>query len=146
VPETRLAEFQGQFNINPYNTGLVHPPDLCETKYFFIMRYCLTLDLQDDPGLIAEYEEHHRKVWPEIKKSIHDAGIIDMEIFRQADRLFMIMETADSFSFEHKAAMDAINSKVQEWEELMWKYQRPIKGSQPGEKWILMERIFALNA
>jgi L-rhamnose mutarotase len=110
------------------------------------MRYCLTLDLQNDPVLIAEYEDQHRKVWPEIKKSILDSGIIDMEIFRLKDRLCMIMETTESFSFENKSAMDATNPKVREWEALMWKYQRPIKGSKPGEKWILMEKIFELNA
>lgn len=56
----------------------------------------------------------------------------------------MIMETADSFSFERKAEMDAANVKVQEWEELMWRYQQALPGAKPGEKWMLMERIFLL--
>ena len=64
-------------------------------------RYCLALDLQDDPLLIAEYEAYHEDVWPEIKASISDSGIIDMEIYRFANRMFMIMETDDSFSFEN---------------------------------------------
>lgn len=107
-------------------------------------RYCLTLDLKDDPQLIAKYEEYHREVWPEIKESITGSGITDMEIYRYDNRLFMIMETTDNFSFEHKAAMDTSNSKVQEWETLMWKFQQPLKNSRPGEKWMLMNRIFNL--
>jgi L-rhamnose mutarotase len=107
-------------------------------------RYCLALDLKDDAVLIREYEDHHKKVWPEILKSIKDAGIQQMEIYRVNNRLFMIMETGDDFSFERKAAMDAANKKVQEWEDLMWKYQGAIPGSKPGEKWRLMEKIFAL--
>ncbi|WP_415859576.1 L-rhamnose mutarotase [Aureibaculum sp. 2210JD6-5] len=35
-------------------------------------RYCLSLDLKDDPKLIAEYKEYHAEgnVWPEVVKSI----------------------------------------------------------------------------
>jgi len=108
-------------------------------------RYCLALDLVDDPQLIAEYEAYHRDVWPEIKQSILGSGITNMEIYRLGNRLFMIMETDDSFSFDRKAAMDASNPKVQEWEQLMWKFQQPIPGSKPDEKWRLMERIFELS-
>jgi L-rhamnose mutarotase len=108
-------------------------------------RFCLALDLKDDAALINEYEEYHRKVWPEILKSIKDAGIQQMEIYRINNRLFMIMETNDDFTFEEKAKMDEANEKVQQWEELMWKYQQAMPGSKPGEKWRLMERIFALN-
>ena len=105
-------------------------------------RYCLALDLKNDPTLIAEYEVYHQNVWPEILKSIKDAGIEKMEIYRTGNRLFMIMETKDDFSFEKKAAMDTANEKVQQWEQLMWKYQQAITGSKPGEKWRLMEKIF----
>ena len=107
-------------------------------------RYCLALDLVDDKGLIAEYEAYHRAVWPEIKKSIQDAGILQMEIYRFTNRLFMIMEVSDTFSFEQKAAADVSNAKVQEWEQLMWKYQQAIPGTKPGEKWVLMDKIFSL--
>jgi L-rhamnose mutarotase len=108
-------------------------------------RYCLALDLKNDASLIAEYEEHHRKVWPEIVKSIRNAGIIQMEIYRTGNRLFMIMETDDSFNFDNKAKADTSNEKVQQWEELMWKYQQALPGAKPGEKWILMEKIFDLD-
>jgi L-rhamnose mutarotase len=108
-------------------------------------RYCLALDLNDDSALIAEYESYHQKVWPEILESIHSAGIANMEIYRFGNRLFMIMEVTDAFSFEAKAAADAANTKVQEWEQLMWKYQQALPGAKPGEKWVLMERIFSLQ-
>jgi L-rhamnose mutarotase len=107
-------------------------------------KYCLALDLKDDPRLIAVYEERHKAVWPEIIKSIKDAGIENMEIYRLVNRLFMVMEVNDEFSFEKKAAADAVNSKVQEWEQLMWQYQQPLPHAKPGEKWMLMEQIFKL--
>jgi len=107
-------------------------------------RYCLTLDLKDDPTLIAEYEKYHTAVWPEILKSITDSGITNMEIYRYDNRLFMIMETDENFSFNEKAAADAANPKVQEWETLMWNYQQPLKTALKGEKWVLMNKIFQL--
>ncbi len=110
------------------------------------MRYCLTLDLKDDVELIAEYKQHHRQVWPEILKSIRDSGIESMDIYHVGSRLFMIMEVNESFSFTAKAAADSANAKVQEWEALMWKYQSALPGAKPGEKWMLMEHIFDLNA
>lgn len=108
-------------------------------------RYCLALDLQDDPQLIEEYEQYHEKVWPEIIASIKDSGIVGMEIYRVANRLFMIMDTALNFSFEEKGKADEENPKVQEWEKLMWKYQLALPTAKPGEKWMLMNKIFDLK-
>lgn len=110
-----------------------------------MLRYCLTVDLINDPTLIAEYEQYHERIWPEIEASIRDSGITGMEIYRIENRLFMIMETLDSFSFEQKAAMDASNEKVQEWEALMWNYQQALPSAKKGEKWILMKKIFDLQ-
>lgn len=109
-------------------------------------RYCLALDLKDDPKLIAEYEEYHRQVWPEVLQSIKAAGIEDMEIYRFGSRLFMIMEVDERFNFKEKAEMDASIKEVREWEKLMWKYQQAIPGARPGEKWVLMDRIFKLHS
>jgi L-rhamnose mutarotase len=109
------------------------------------MRHCLALDLVDDEDLIAEYERYHQKVWPEIIKSIKDSGIQSMEIYRTGNRMFMIIEADENFSFENKAKMDAVNSKVQAWEELMWTFQQALPWAKPGQKWIPMNRIFDLH-
>jgi L-rhamnose mutarotase len=111
-----------------------------------VRRYCLALDLKDDPQLIAEYKRYHEKIWPEITRSIKDSGIEDLEIYLLGTRLFMIMEVNEKFSFAAKAEADRMNPKVQEWENLMWKFQKPLPQAKPGEKWILMERIFKLES
>jgi L-rhamnose mutarotase len=108
-------------------------------------RYCLAVDLIDDPELIKVYEEWHRNVWPEILESITSSGIEQMEIYRLRNRLFMIMEVNDQFSFEAKAKADANNEKVQEWEKLMWNFQQALPFAKPGEKWVLMDKIFSLK-
>ena len=109
-------------------------------------RYCLTLNLRNDPDLIRQYEEHHARVWPQIIQSIKDSGILSMEIYRLHTRLCMIMEVDEQFSFEKKAEEDQKNEKVRQWEELMWNYQQPLEGALQGEKWMLMNKIFDLKA
>jgi L-rhamnose mutarotase len=109
-------------------------------------RHCLTLDLKDDPNLIAEYRRYHERIWPEIAQSIKDAGIHGLEIYLRGTRMFMILEVDENFSFERKAEADGKNPKVQEWENLMWKFQKALPEARPGEKWLPMERIFKLDA
>jgi L-rhamnose mutarotase len=108
-------------------------------------RFCLTLDLKDDPMLIAEYKRYHEKIWPEITRSIKDSGIVDMEIYLLGTRMFMIMEVNDSFSFEAKNKADQLNPRVQEWERLMGTFQKLLPQAKPGEKWLPMERVFKLE-
>jgi L-rhamnose mutarotase len=108
-------------------------------------RYCLALDLKPDEASIKEYELHHENVWSEIKDSIKDAGIENMEIYRTGTRLFMIMEVNDDFNFETKSKADAANAKVQEWETLMSTFQQPLPWAAPGDKWLLMNKIFELT-
>jgi L-rhamnose mutarotase len=107
-------------------------------------KYCLALDLKEDPQLMAEYKAYHENIWPEITKSIKDSGIESLDIYNIGNRMFMIIEANEDFSFEKKSAMDTNNSKVQEWEELMWKFQQALPWANPGEKWMLMEKIFEL--
>ncbi len=107
-------------------------------------RFGLALDLKDDPHLIEEYIRHHKNVWPEVVKSIRDSGIRNMEIYQAGTRLFMLIEADDYFSFEQKEEMDRRNGKVQEWEQLMDRYQQRLPFAKSGEKWVLMNKIFSL--
>ena len=70
----------------------------------------------------------------------------NLEIYLHGTRMFMIMEVNESFSFERKAEADRSDARVQQWEELMWKFQQALPGARPGEKWVLMDRIFKLES
>src|SRR5579859_7199381 len=87
-------------------------------------RYCLTLDLKNDPALITEYKRYHQKIWPEITRSIKDSGIDNMEIYLLGTRMFMIMEVNEAFCFEAKRLADLADPRVQEWEQLMSTFQQ----------------------
>ena len=110
-------------------------------------RICLALDLKDDPELIAEYERYHQSenAWPEIVDSIASAGILEMEIYRTGNRLFMVMEVSESFDPGAKEASDKINPKVAEWEALMERFQQFLPWAKDGEKWVEMTNIYRLS-
>ena len=110
-----------------------------------MQRYCLALDLKDDDDLIKQYEEHHRNVPADIMASITASGIVSMDIYRTGNRLFMIMETDDSFSFDSKKQVDENNDEVQKWEALMWHFQQALPWAKEGEKWLLLSHIFHLK-
>jgi L-rhamnose mutarotase len=109
-----------------------------------MQKFCLALDLKESPELIADYERYHQRIPEAIDKSIREAGITNLEIYRIGTRLFMILEANDDFTFEKKANLDAGNPDVQAWEELMWRFQKPLKEAKEGEKWLLMNKIFQL--
>lgn len=107
--------------------------------------YCLALDLKDDVTLIDAYEKHHQQVWPEIISSIKNSGIDSMNIYRTGNRLFMIIQAVDDFSFEKKGEMDKSNPIVEKWETLMDQYQQRLPWAEKGVKWVLMDEIFKLD-
>jgi len=110
-------------------------------------RHCFALDLKDKPDLIAEYKKYHQKenVWPEIIASIKDSGIQALDIYLVGNRLFMIMEVNDDFTFEAKQKSDQSNPKVVQWEQLMWTFQQQLPWASGDEKWLLMDNIFTLE-
>ncbi len=110
-------------------------------------RYCKTLDLKDDPKLIDEYKRLHAPgaEWPEIIEGMKQVGIIDMEIYIDGTKLFMIMDTYNDF--DHDTAMTQLAKLPRqfEWEALVSKYQKTSPDFSAQEKWKMIERIFKMN-
>lgn len=108
-------------------------------------RHCLTLDLRNDPEKIAAYKRYHQKIWPEVRDSLYAAGVKEMEIYLGNLHLVIVMDVSDEFTFERKAAMDAANPKVLEWEELMGNFLATPEGADPVKRWTVMDRVFDLK-
>ncbi|QUG75306.1 L-rhamnose mutarotase [Erwinia sp. E602] len=108
-------------------------------------RFVQALDLQDDPQLIAEYRQHHQRIWPEIAAHLRQHGILSMEIYLLGTRLVMVMETGADYDAAAFNAASLGHPKVQEWEALMWRYQCATPWTPDGEKWVPMENIFSLT-
>ncbi len=110
-------------------------------------QHVLMIDLVDDATMIKEYIAWHASgaVPDSVISSIRDSGITGMNIYRVANRLAMVIEVTDDFSFESKAASDREDSDVVAWEALMARFQRPLSCAAPGEKWVNGELIFNLS-
>jgi L-rhamnose mutarotase len=109
--------------------------------------YCFALDLHDDPDLIEEYKRYHMQenIWPEVLACIRAKGVLSQEIYLAGNRLVLILETTDDFDLDAKTAADNASPEMRKWEELMWKFQKPLPNAHPGEKWVRMEKIFEVT-
>jgi L-rhamnose mutarotase len=107
--------------------------------------YGQTILLRDAPGVIAEYERHHAKIWPEVAAGLRSIGIEQMRIWRLGRRLFMHMETVDGFDPERDfARYERETPRAAEWQRLMESLQEPDPEAQPGEWWAQMKMVFEL--
>jgi L-rhamnose mutarotase len=111
-----------------------------------VKRYCQTLDLRDNPELIAEYRRRHSQehIWKEIPEGIREVGILEMEIYLLGTRLFMIVETPLDFDWNTAMARLGTLPRQAEWEDYMAEFQLVKAGMSSAEKWQMMDRIFHL--
>jgi L-rhamnose mutarotase len=109
-------------------------------------RHVLAVDLKDDPAIVEAYKEHHRRVWPEVLRSLRGAGIGDMQIYVLGRRLVMLLDMHEGRDVRRAfAAHAASHPRVAEWEALMKSMQQPPPGSAAGEWWAVMQPIFHLH-
>ena len=111
-----------------------------------VKRYCQTLNLKDNPELVAEYRKRHAEgeVWPETLAAIREVGILEMEIYILDTKLFMIVETPLDFEWDSAMAKMATLPRQEEWEAYMAIFQEAKEGASSAEKWQLMDRMFHL--
>jgi len=108
--------------------------------------FALTILLKDDPKLIEEYKEYHRKVWPEVEACIKSIGISKMNIYLLGRRMFMVMEAPDDFDpATGFAQLDGMSPRYEEWQRRMDGYQKPVPEAAEDEHWALMELIYELG-
>jgi len=119
---------------------------IIHTAHSEFKRFCKTLELKNDPDLIEEYKKVHAEgaAWPEVIQGMREVGIIDMEIYIDGNRLFMIMDTVPGFDHEKAMAELAQKPRQQEWEAYVSRFQRSSAGATADEKWHPVERIYKL--
>lgn len=109
-------------------------------------RYVRTMELRDDPQLIAEYRRRHAEgvIWPEVIKGIREVGITRMDIYILGTLLVMILETPDDLDLDAAMTSLATLPRQQEWEDFMSVFQKAEKGASSADKWHDMEQMFHL--
>lgn len=109
-------------------------------------RFVQTLELKDDPQMIAEYRRWHSREyhWREIREEIRSVGILEMEIYIFNTTLVMIVDTPLDFDWEKAMARLSSMPRQAEWEALVAKLQGCCPEARSDEKWQMMERMFML--
>jgi len=111
-----------------------------------LKEFVQVLDLHDDPAVFAQYESHHRRVWPEVLDALREAGIESMRLFRCGPRLVMIGAASDDFDPRGYAEYARSSPRLIEWETLMRTLQRPLPFAEAGSWWMPATEIFRWNA
>ena len=106
----------------------------------------MTLDLVDDPEVIAKYKAYHREVWPEVISGLRSIGVARMKIFLLGTRMFMYLEVPDDFDPADDFQSYADSSpRAKEWDELMRNFQSQVPEARDGEWWAGMEEVFDID-
>jgi L-rhamnose mutarotase len=140
------VQMENVFQMHP--TGKAETPETGYSEPLYdkpTSRFCATLDLKDNPDLIAKYRYYHDKGhWPEISKGISSVGILDMQIYLIGNRMFMIVQATPDFKWDEQMQKLSTLEKQKDWKTLMHNYQQALPGI-PEVKWMLMENVFDLN-
>lgn len=99
-------------------------------------RYAFRLSIQ--PDRVAEYDEAHRHVWPDLLSLFKEAGLRRYSIFRDGTELFLYVEADD---FRASWAMIENHPVNLRWQQAM----RPFFGedrSRKGANLELLDEIF----
>lgn len=93
---------------------------------------------------LAEYKEHHKRVWPEILAALRRTGWHNYSLFMRDDGLlFGYFETPESFQAALAGmAEEEINAK---WQEFMATYFENLSGAHTDESMVQLEEVFHLD-
>jgi len=105
-------------------------------------RFCLALDLKNDPALIEEYLKYHSPefFWGVIGEGIKKSGVEVMDIYNVDNRLFMICEMPVEVDIDEAWQKMGTYERQGEWAELMSQFQQAL----PGHKleWVKMKKVY----
>ncbi|WP_265792684.1 L-rhamnose mutarotase [Pedobacter sp. MC2016-15] len=107
--------------------------------------YIFTADLVKDTVLQREYLRYHQnqlKEWPEVSKGFCNAGFQQLQVFKNGDQLMLVISISKGANLDElNPRTTANNPRVEEWNQLMKKYQQGISGTKTGEVWVPFKQI-----
>lgn len=105
----------------------------------------LTANLVEDKKLQKEYLNYHAaqfEKWPEVSKGFCNADFQQLLLFRNGRQLILVISIPKGESLDKlNPRTTANNPRVDEWNKIMKKYQEGIKGTKPGEAWVLLNPL-----
>jgi hypothetical protein len=105
----------------------------------------LTANLVEDKQMQQEYLQYHKTQfsdWPEIAEGFCNADFQQLLVYKNERQLMLVISIpADKTLDELNPKTTENNPRMDEWNQIMGKYQEGIKGTKPGEKWVFLSKI-----
>jgi len=105
----------------------------------------LTANLVANPKMQQEYLNYHKtqfQKWPQVSQGFCNASFQQLLVFKNGRQLMLII------SIPHGESLDKLNPlttknnpKVDEWNNIMAKYQEGISGTKKGETWVFFKLV-----
>ncbi|MHB8293167.1 MAG: L-rhamnose mutarotase [Acidimicrobiales bacterium] len=104
------------------------------------MRWCFALQVR--PERLAEYEERHRAVWPEMQDALRAAGWANYSLFARDDGLLVGYLECEDFAAAQAAMRGAeVNTR---WQAEMSEFFEGIDGRDPDATILTLREVFHL--
>jgi L-rhamnose mutarotase/Right handed beta helix region len=150
-----VGVMQGRLQNNFPNTEVKVYPDMF---YEFNRKYCndkstakewdhilLSCNLVADKKMQQEYLNYHAtqfEKWPELSKGFCNASFQQLLIYKNGRQLVLIISIPKGESLDKlNPKTSENNSRVDEWNKLMGKYQEGIEGTKKGETWVFLRKL-----
>lgn len=105
----------------------------------------LTANLVADKKMQQEYLDYHAKQfqqWPEVSRGFCQADFQRLLVYRNERQLVLVISIPKGESLDHLNPKTTENNpRVDEWNQLMKKYQEGIPGTKPGETWVFLKPV-----
>ena len=105
----------------------------------------LTANLVNDEKMQKDYVDYHKtqfEKWPEIAKGFCNADFQQLQVFKNGRQLILVISIPKGESLDKLNPKTTENNpRVDDWNNLMKKYQTGIEGAKPGEAWIFLKKL-----
>ncbi len=105
----------------------------------------LTADLVADSKMQEQYLKYHEnqfKDWPEVSKGFCNASFQQLLVYKNGRQLMLVISIPKGESLDKLNPKTTENNpRVDQWNQLMKRYQQGIEGTKPGETWVFLEQV-----
>jgi hypothetical protein len=126
--------------------------------YHFDRKYCnektvapkwdniiLTANLVNNPKMQQEYLNYHAtqfQKWPEVSQGFCNADFQQLLVFKTGRQLMLVISIPKGESLDKLNPLTTKNNpRVDDWNNMMKKYQEGIAGTKKGEVWVFFKDV-----
>lgn len=105
----------------------------------------MTANLVQDTIMQNEYMEYHRtqfEKWPEISKGFVNANFQQLLVYRNGRQLMLVISIPKGKTLDELNPKTTENNpRVDEWNQIMAKYQEGIEDAPKGTTWVMFQKV-----